>query len=74
MSQALTEPLGVHASATHPLQQSACYSELVNKLAWVIGSYYQTRYSNTRSPARIYARKVASAITKSQGYPLKISK
>lgn len=65
--------LGVPASQTHPALQTDSFKELVNKLAWVLGSTYRVPYSNQKSVARQYALRITSAIMRDHGYPSKIS-
>ena len=66
------DPLGIPAQDTHPRLQSDAYKELVNKLAWVIGSTYQTPYAGNKTVCRTYARYLAADIIRDQGYPSKI--
>jgi len=54
--------------------QTDAYKELINKLAWVIGSFYRVSYSSSRLPPRQYAVRVAKAILSTHGYPRKIAK
>jgi len=68
-----SEALGVPGSETHLALQTDSFQEIVNKLAWVLGSTYRVQYSNRRSPARLYAQRIATAIVKAHGYPSKIS-
>jgi len=55
------------------LQTDVC-KELVNKIAWVLGSVYRQNYSNMRSPARQYAWRIVKQVVKDHGYPEKIKK
>jgi len=67
-------PLGIPPHETHlALQQDVC-KELVNKIAWVLGSVYRRNYSNMRTPAREYAWRVVKQVLKDHGYPDKIAK
>lgn len=68
------DTLGVPASETHAALQTDAFKELVNKLAWALGSTYRTTYSNLRSPTRQLAIKMAGYVTQSQGYPGKIAR
>ncbi len=68
-----SETFGVPGSETHLGLQTDSFQEIVNKLAWVLGSTYRVQYSNRRSPARLYAQRIATAIVKAHGYPSKIS-
>ncbi len=66
--------LGIHPRDTHMALQTDVFKELVNKLAWVLGSTYQQPYSNTKHAARVYALLVAKAVVRDHGYPGKIAK
>jgi len=66
------EVLGVPADRTHEALQTDAFKELINKVAWALGSTYRTPYNNTRSPTRQLAVQVARMILKTQGYPRKI--
>jgi len=64
--------LGAPASATHAALQTDAFKELINKLAWALGSTYRTPYNNTSTPTRKLATRIAKHVLSSQGYPLKI--
>lgn len=68
------DPLGIppHESQM-ALQQDVC-KELVNKVAWVLGSVYRRNYSNMRTPARAYAWRIVKKVLEDHGYPDKIAK
>jgi len=68
----IPEPIGVPASETHLALQTDAFKELINKLAWALGSTYRTPYNNTLSPTRQLAIKVAHYVLAGQGYPSKI--
>jgi len=69
----LSDPaLGIPAQDAQPALQSDCYKELVNKLAWAIGSTYGVPYKTTRCPARLYALGLAQRVFADHGYPQKI--
>lgn len=68
------EPIGVPASETHLALQTDAFKELVNKLAWALGSTYRTSYNNTRSPTRQLAIKLAHNLVANEGYPRKIAR
>jgi len=55
------------------LQTDVC-KEMVNKIAWVLGSTYRRNYSNMKTPARAYAWRIVKQVIKDHGYPDKISK
>lgn len=66
------QALGVPATETHTPLQTDCFKELVNKIAWVLGSTYRQPYSAARSPVRLLAVRLAGAVLRSEGYPSKI--
>jgi len=66
------DTLGIPAAFTHPQLQQDCFKELLNKLAWVLGSTYRKPYSGVRSPARRYALEMATVVMQEHGYPMKI--
>ncbi len=65
---------GVPAHQTHPALQTDVYQEIVNKLAWCLGSVYRVPYSGKRTAVRIYAERIAQAVVRDHGYPVKIAK
>jgi len=67
-------PFGTPAEATHPALQTDVYQEIVNKLAWCLGSVYRVPYSGKRTAVRIYAERIAQAVVRDHGYPVKIAK
>jgi len=68
------KPLGIPPHETQaPLQQDVC-KELVNKIAWTLGSVYRRSYSNMRAPARAYAWRIVKQVLEDHGYPDKIAK
>ncbi len=74
MHQLEREALGIPAwEAQIALQQDAV-KELVNKIAWTLGSVYRRSYSNMRTPARAYAWRIVKQVLKDHGYPDKIAK
>ena len=50
------------------------FQEMVNKLAWALGSTYRKPYSNKSSSTRKYAIKMATRAIKDNGYPEHIAK
>jgi len=67
-------PMGIPPSeAQIGLQQDIC-KELVNKVAWVLGSVYRVNYSNMSTPARAYAWRIVKKVIEDHGYPSKIGK
>lgn len=67
-------PLGLPPSETQLALQTDVVKELVNKIAWTLGSVYRESYSNMRSPARAYAWRIVKQVIKDNGYPSKIAK
>jgi len=67
-------PLGVHGDATQLALQQDVFKELVNKLAWVLGSTYRTPYSNRHMKARQLAIKLATRLVSQEGWPRQIQK
>ena len=67
--QTATPPLGIPSTNVPPLLQTDGFKELVNKLAWAMGSTYRVPYANSRTPARALAIRVASHLIDTQGYP-----
>lgn len=65
-------PLGIRPALAQPALQSDAFKELVNKLAWAIGSTYNAPYNNVRTPSRAMAVKFATAVVKEHGYPKSI--
>lgn len=66
--------LGIPPSEAQIALQQDCVKELMNKLAWVLGSVYRVNYSNMRTPARRLAWRIAKKVIEDQGYPSKIGK
>lgn len=66
------ETLGISAAFTHAPLQTDCFKELINKLAWTLGSVYRKPYSGTKSPARTYALEIARVVIQEHGWPMKI--
>ncbi len=62
--------LGQLSSSTPFDAQTDVFKELVNKLAWVVGSTYKKPYGNLKTSARQYAIVMAQAIVRDHGYPL----
>ncbi len=65
--------LGLLPQETQAGLQQDMVKELVNKLAWVLGSTYRVPYSNQKSTARSYAWRIAKSVLRDHGYPSKIS-
>ena len=66
--------LGVPPQQTQASLQTDSFKELINKVAWALGSTYRTPYANTRTPTRRLAVAIAKHIVTTQGYPAKIGK
>lgn len=67
-------PLGIPPHEAQIALQQDVVKELVNKIAWALGSVYRRNYSNMKTPARSYAWRVAKQVLKDHGYPDKIRK
>ena len=67
-------PLGIPPHEAQIGLQADVVKELVNKVAWALGSVYRANYSNMRTPARAYAWRIVKQVIKDHGYPGKISK
>ena len=67
-------PLGIPPYETQVALQQDVVKELVNKIAWTLGSVYRCNYSNMRCPARSYAWRIVKQVLKDNGYPSKITK
>ena len=68
------DPLGIPPSVSQVALQQDVVKELVNKIAWTLGSVYRRNYSNIRTPARAYAWRIVKQVIKDHGYPDKIAK
>ena len=67
-------PLGLPPAATVVGLQTDCVKELVNKIAWTLGSTYRAPYNSMRTPARAYAWRIVKTILEDHGYPAKIKR
>jgi len=72
-AQLCENPLGIPPSEAQIALQSDIAKELVNKIAWTLGSVYRQNYSNMRTPAREYAWRIVKQVIKDHGYPAKIA-
>lgn len=70
----IENPLGLPSQQTQVALRADIYKELVNKLAWVLGSTYRVNYSNGKHPARAYARRLVGRVLSDHGFPRTISK
>lgn len=66
-------PLGIPPQDTHPALQTDIFKELINKLAWALGSTYRQQYRNKTAPARVYALRMATRVIRDHGYPYQIA-
>jgi len=73
-STLLDDALGVPPRDAELSLQQDVVKELVNKIAWTLGSVYRRNYSNMRTPARSYAWRVVKQVIHDHGYPDKIAK
>jgi len=67
-------PLGIPPHEAQIALQQDVVKELVNKIAWTLGSVYRRSYSNMKTPAREYAWRIVKQVIKDNGYPDKIAK
>ncbi len=67
-------PLGIPPHEAQLALQTDVVKELVNKIAWTLGSVYRQNYSNMKTPARAYAWRIVKQVIKDNGYPAKIGK
>ena len=67
-------PLGIPPSETQIGLQQDVVKELINKVAWTLGSVYRCNYSKIRTPARAYAWRIVKKVIEDNGYPDKIAK
>ena len=74
VSSSAEPPLGIPPLDTHLALQTDCAKELVNKIAWVLGSTYRVPYANMRTDARQYAWRIVKKVLEDHGYPSKIAK
>lgn len=68
------KPLGLPSHETQVALRADVYKELINKLAWALGSTYKVNYSNGRLPARLYVNRLVSRIVADHGFPRSTSK
>jgi len=65
---------GITAGNTQVGLQMEVYKELVNKLAWALGTVYGRSYSNKTTVARKLALQCASMVVSEVGWPDKIER
>lgn len=66
--------LGLPPHETQIALQQDVVKELVNKIAWTLGSTYRKSYNSMRMPARAYAWRLVKKIIDDHGYPEQIKK
>ena len=67
-------PLGIPGDQTQVALQTDVFKEVVNKLAWALGSTYRRPYNNRRTRARTLAIKMATRLFSQEGWPEQIKK
>lgn len=72
VGSSLPASMGVPAEITHPALQTDAFKEIVNKLAWALGTTYRVPYSTPKSVCRQWALSLAKATVTHHGYPSKI--
>lgn len=70
----LSDAIGIRGDLTIPKMQSGAFQELVNKIAWAIGSTYRVPYSSPRREPRRTALALAGQVLDDQGWPESIGK
>lgn len=70
----LQSPFGISAADTQDALKAEHYKELVNKVAWTLGSAYGLSYSSINNPTRKYAHLIVAAIIRDHGFPTKLAK
>lgn len=63
---------GIPSQLAQPALQSDAFKELVNKIAWALGTTYHVPYANQRTVGRRWATELAKNTIASQGYPARI--
>jgi len=66
--------LGIPQGETQDALKADHYKELINKIAWALGSAYDCSYTNIQQPARKYAQVIVGAIIRDHGFPRKAAK
>lgn len=61
--------LGLPTGGAQPELQMDCYKELINKIAWAIGSAYRLPYNNQTTLSRQAATTLARDLVNRHGYP-----
>ncbi len=66
--------LGIPASETALGQQSDFFKELVNKMAWVLGTSYRCSYQRLDTESRLTALALANRVLSAHGYGAHLAK
>lgn len=66
--------VGIPSNETLPALQSNAWVELVNKIAWALGSTYRVPYNRPRGEPRRTAIALAHEVLASHGYPSYLKK
>lgn len=66
------DAFGIPSTDTVSTMQADAFKELVNKIAWAVGSAYQVPYAGERTRCRTYVRYLVADIMRDHGYPVKI--
>jgi len=66
--EAADGPIGIPVSDTIPAMQTEFFKELINKLAWALGTSYRVRYSSPRAEPRATALILAREVIAELGY------
>ncbi len=63
------DPVGIPGEESVPRLQPAAFAELVNKLAWALGSAYRVPYQRHSRDPRRFAINMAREFVKEHGWP-----
>jgi len=67
-------PLGIPPADTQDALKADHYKELINKVAWALGTAYGCGYSSINQPSRKYAQRIVGAIIRDHGFPRSLAK
>jgi len=73
-SSLLDFPLGIPPVDTQDALKADHYKELINKIAWCLGTAYGRPYSSIQQPTRKYAHVIVAAIIRDNGFPSSLAK
>ena len=73
-SSLVDEPFGIPPYEAQIALQQDVVKELVNKIAWALGSVYRRNYRNIKTPVRARAWEIVKVIIEDHGYPDSIRK